>query len=53
MTRKKKVAKRAKKRPYRAPALRKYGDLKDLTSAKMGTRMDGGGNPKTRTVNAV
>lgn len=53
MTRKKKATRRGKKRPYRAPALRTYGDLKALTGAKMGNRMDGGGNPKTRTVNAV
>jgi len=53
MTRKKKAARRARKLPYRAPALRTYGDLKTLTSMKAGNRMDGAGNPKTRTVNAV
>lgn len=53
MTRKKKTTRRGKKRPYRAPALRTYGDLKALTSMKGGTRMDGAGNPKTRTLNAV
>ena len=51
MTRKKKVPRRAKKRPYRAPSLRKYGDLRALTSAKRGNRMDGTGVPKTRTSN--
>lgn len=49
MTRKKKPARRAKKRPYRAPALRTYGDLKALTSAKGGARRDGGAAPKTKT----
>jgi hypothetical protein len=53
MKRKNRPARRAKKRPYRAPALRTYGDLKALTSAKRGNRMDGTGVPKTRTVNAV
>ena len=49
MTRKKKVPRRAKKRPYRTPALRTYGDLKALTSAKSGNRTDTSGLPKTRT----
>lgn len=48
MTRKKTVLRRPKKRPYRTPVLRTYGDLKTLTMAKGGTQTDGG-MPKTRT----
>lgn len=47
MTRKK-VPRCVKKRPYRAPELWTYGDLRALTTAKKGKRWDGGGNPRTR-----
>jgi hypothetical protein len=48
MTRKKGLLRRTKKRPYRAPALKTYGDLRTLTKGKGGARNDGGGRPKTR-----
>jgi hypothetical protein len=47
MSRKKSAARRTKKRPYRAPALKTYGDLRTLTRGKGGMRTDGG-MPKTR-----
>lgn len=37
-----------KKRPYRPPRLVVYGDLRRLTMAKKGTRLDGAGKPRTR-----
>lgn len=43
----KKTAPYAKKRPYRAPALRIHGDLKALTKAKGGNRTESG-QPKTK-----
>jgi hypothetical protein len=48
MTTKKRPGRRPKKQPYRAPALRTYGDLKTLTQAKGGSNNDGMGQPKTR-----
>jgi hypothetical protein len=37
------------KKPYRAPRLQEYGDLRKITmAAKAGSRGDGGGNPKTK-----
>jgi len=36
------------KKPYAAPKLRVYGDIRALT-LKGGKRNDGGGKPKTRT----
>lgn len=53
MTRKKKVPqKSAKRRPYRAPALKTYGDLKALTSMKGGNRADAP-SPKSKTTGSV
>jgi hypothetical protein len=43
------AAARVKKRPYRAPKLKRHGDLRTLTQAKGGDRGDGNGVPKTRT----
>ncbi len=39
-----------KKKPYRPPRLVTYGDFRSLTrtSAKGGTKGDGGGVPKTK-----
>jgi hypothetical protein len=48
MSRKKNALPRTKKRPYRTPALKKYGDLRTLTKGKGGMRTDSG-MPKTRT----
>ena len=36
------------KRPYRAPRLAVYGNLRDMTRAKGGVKGDGGGNPATK-----
>jgi hypothetical protein len=52
MTKRKATGPRPKKRPYRTPRLRIYGDLKSLTKMKGGNRMDGG-NPKTRTAGGM
>jgi hypothetical protein len=52
MTRKKHVPRRPKKRPYRAPALRTYGNLRTLTMGKGGMRNDAGA-PKTRTFGSL
>lgn len=38
-----------KRKPYRAPRLTVYGDLRRLTMAKGGGKSDGGGKPATRT----
>ena len=38
----------AGKKPYRAPKLTVYGDLRTITKAKGGTTNDGGGNPPTK-----
>lgn len=48
MKRKKHAQPRPKKRPYREPALKRYGDLRTLTMGKGGNRVDTGA-PKTRT----
>jgi hypothetical protein len=48
MTTRKIVPRRPKKRPYRTPALRTYGDLKTLTMGKGGNRTDSA-PPKTRS----
>jgi hypothetical protein len=48
MSRKKSAVQRIKKRPYRTPALKTYGDLRTLTKGKGGMRTDSG-MPKTRT----
>jgi hypothetical protein len=37
-----------KKRPYRAPVLTTYGDLKTITMAKAGASADGTGKPRTK-----
>ena len=36
------------KKPYRAPRLIVYGDLREITKAKGGSKGDGGGNPATK-----
>ena len=36
------------KKPYRAPKLTVYGDLRTITKAKGGTASDGGGKPPTK-----
>lgn len=36
------------KKPYRAPRLAVYGDLRTITKAKGGTGEDGGGKPATK-----
>lgn len=38
----------AAKKPYRAPRLTVYGDLRTITKAKGGTSADGTGEPKTK-----
>jgi hypothetical protein len=38
----------ARKKPYRAPRLTVYGDLRTITKAKGGSANDGGSNPKTK-----
>ena len=38
----------AGKKPYRAPRLTVYGDLRTITKAKGGTNNDGGGQPRTK-----
>ena len=38
----------AQRKPYRAPRLVVYGDLRRITMAKGGSANDGGGNPKTK-----
>jgi hypothetical protein len=47
MTTKKNVARRPKRRPYRVPTLKVYGDLRKLTMGKGGA-MNDGAQPKTR-----
>jgi hypothetical protein len=37
------------RKPYRAPRLTRFGELRDLTRGKGGTSNDGGGKPATRT----
>ena len=37
------------KKPYHAPRLAVYGDLRRLTKAKAGAAADGAGKPKTKT----
>jgi hypothetical protein len=41
-------ADRDRKKPYRAPRLVKYGDLRTITQGKGGNMTDGTGNPATR-----
>ena len=41
-------AARAGKKPYRAPRLTVYGDLRTITKAKGGTSNDGGGKAATK-----
>ena len=41
-------ARATNKKPYRAPRLAVYGDLRTITKAKGGTKNDGGGNPATK-----
>ena len=38
----------ARKKPYRAPKLTVYGDLRTITKAKGGTTGDGAGKPPTK-----
>lgn len=47
MTSKRSVPPPQKKRPYRAPTLKTFGNLKTLTQGKGGARNDGSA-PKTR-----
>ncbi len=48
--RKEPSAKRSGKKAYRTPALRVHGDIREITGPKGGTKSDGVGNPKTKTV---
>lgn len=41
-------ARATKKKPYRAPRLTVYGDLRTITKTKGGTFGDGTGAPKTK-----
>ncbi len=43
---------RTHKKAYRAPKLTVHGDIRTLTTAKGGTRSDGG-RPKTKTAGAA
>jgi hypothetical protein len=47
MSRKRSERERKKKRPYRTPTLKTFGDLRALTKGKGGNRTDSG-MPKTR-----
>ena len=49
MTRNKHVLRRPKKRPYRAPALKTYGDLRTLTMVTKGSTRSDGAQPKSRS----
>jgi hypothetical protein len=48
MSTKKQLPEPVKKRKYRRPMLKTYGDLKKLTLAKGGSASDGAGLPKTK-----
>lgn len=37
------------KKPYTAPRLRRYGDLRRITLGGTKTRQEGGGNPAVKT----
>jgi len=41
--------KRPEKRPYDAPKLLRYGDLRALTQGGGGTKADGGASTRTRS----
>ncbi len=41
-------ASRESRKPYRAPRLVKYGDLRTITQGKAGNMTDGTGMPATR-----
>lgn len=45
----KRTKKPAKKKAYRTPTLKLYGDFQKLTQGKGSTKSDGGGMPKTKS----